>query len=86
MKKKILFTRNDGINVSYICWLKDINNTDEQFDISNAIGCDSYLENTLFYHFDNKKWTLNEMIFFARNNSMNLEIYSETGSLLKTVV
>lgn len=71
----IKFTRalND-IRVEYQSTLIDPNNLDENFIISAPKGSVSYITNQLFYFFDRKKWTLNEMIFFANNNQFCVTI------------
>lgn len=82
--KIIIFTRQDNIEVKFKTSLKDVNNLDENFMISD-IKLNTYLEQHLFYSFDKKQWTLNEMLFFAVNNLMLVSIYDETETaLLKT--
>jgi len=82
--KLIIFTRQDNIEVKFKTSIKDVNNLDENFVISD-IKLNTYLEQSLFYSFDKKQWTLNEMLFFAANNLMLVEIYDEIGiTLLKT--
>lgn len=68
------------ILVSYNSSLQDENNLNENFHISSPIGLDTYLERKMFYFFDNKKWTLNELTFFARNNNLCLTLLR--GSLI----
>lgn len=79
--KLIIFTRQDNIEVKFKTSLKDVENLDENFVISN-IELNTYLEQSLFYCFDKKQWTLNEMLFFAVNNLMLVEIYDETETTL----
>jgi hypothetical protein len=82
--KLIVFTRQDNIEVKFKTSLKDVNNLDENFAISD-IKLNTYLEQNLFYSFDKKQWTLNEMLFFAENNLMLVSIYNEyQTTLLKT--
>lgn len=82
--KIIIFTRQDNIEVKFKTSLKDVNDLDENFVISK-IQYNTFLEQSLFYCFDKKQWTLNEMLFFALNNLMIVSIYDETQTtLLKT--
>lgn len=77
----VTFSRlNSDIDVRYKAELQDEENLEEQFSLSLIPGTtDSYLEKKLFYHFDQKKWTLNEMIFFAMNNNLCIVIRESTG-------
>ena len=81
--KIIEFVREDGdIKVQYQSTLVDAGNLDENFSISYPKNVDTYLKNKLFYHFDTKKWTLSEMIFFAKNNRMCIFIYNEYNQVV----
>lgn len=40
----------------------------------------TFLERKLFYSFDRKRWTLNEIIFFCTNNKLCVSIYDSEGS------
>lgn len=77
----ITFSRlNTDINVKYKAELKNEGDLNEQFSLSLIPGTtDSYLEKKLFYHFDKKRWTLNELIFFAMNNNLCIVIRGEEG-------
>lgn len=76
--KILRFTRvENDIFVEYDSTLRNANNTDENFRVNQPTNIDSYLENKLFYHFDRKKWTLNEIIFFANNNRLCLSILEQ---------
>lgn len=80
------FTRSNqqlvaAISVSYNSSLQDPNNLDENFHLSLPIGLDTYLERKLFYSFDAKKWTLNELIFFARNNNLCLSLLKDNVAI-----
>ena len=82
--KVVRFTRStDNIRVEYNSTLQNVENVDENFTVSFPNLIDSFLENQLFYHFDRKKWTLNEMIFFANNNRLCIEIL-ENNILLRS--
>lgn len=81
--KLIVFTRQDNIEVKFKTSLRNVENLSENFMISN-VNLNTYLEQNLFYCFDKKNWTLNEMIFFAINNRMWIRIYDEANTLLKT--
>lgn len=82
--KLIIFTRQDNVEVKFKTSLKDVENLDENFVINN-IKLKTYLEQNLFHGFDKKQWTLNELLFFAKNNRMLVSIYNETQTtLLKT--
>lgn len=82
--KLIIFTRQDNIEVKFKTSLKDVNDLDENFVISD-IKLNTFLEQSLFYSFDKKQWTLNEMIFFAINNLMLISIYDQTQTTLLKV-
>lgn len=71
------------IFVDYKCSLKDPNNVDENFKISDPINLSSYLETKLFHFLDRKFWTLNELIFFAKNNQICLIVLDENNRELK---
>ena len=80
---KIQFNRTDDVEVKFTTSLRDPENLDENFIISK-IELNTYLEQNLFYSFDKKNWTLNEMLFFATNNLMLVRFYNESNTLLKT--
>lgn len=67
----------NNIFVEYKSTIVNANNLDENFRVSYPSNVNSYIENQLFYHFDRKKWTLNEMIFFANNNQLCLTIFND---------
>lgn len=69
----------NNILVEYKATLKDAENVSENFVISHPSKLDSYIEKQLFYHLDKKKWTLNELIFFADNNRLCLVIFDSNG-------
>lgn len=76
------FVRNSqqltgAISVSYNSSLQDKDNLDENFHLSLPIGLNTYLERKLFYSFDAKKWTLNELVFFAKNNNLCLSLVKD---------
>ena len=71
------------ILVDYKCSLKDYNDLNENFKISDPIDLSSYLEIKLFHFLDRKFWTLNEMIFFAKNNNICLVVLDENNRELK---
>lgn len=76
----IRFSRSlSDIVVEYKATIKNVNDQDENFTINHPSKVNSYIERQLFYHFDRKKWTLNEMIFFANNNQLCLAIYNAQG-------
>ena len=76
--RTLRFTRVfNNIFVEYKSTIIDANNTNENFRVSHPSDINSYIENKLFYHFDAKKWTLNEMIFFANNNQLCLTILDD---------
>lgn len=64
--------------VNYHSSLSDETDLDENFHVSNPIGLDTFLERKLFYFIDQKKWTLNELIFFANNNNLCLTLLSNS--------
>jgi len=64
-----------------LTFLYNIEDLDENFLIG-AVKVNTYLEQHLFYSFDKKQWTLNEMLFFAENNLMLVSIYDEANNLL----
>lgn len=71
----IRFSRSlNDIIVEYKATIKNVADQDENFTINHPSKINSYIERQLFYHFDRKKWTLNEMIFFAKNNNLCLII------------
>lgn len=81
--KTIEFVREDGsINVRYQSTLIDAGDLHENFSISYPKNVNTHLKNKLFYHFDAKRWTLNEMIFFAKNNRMCIFIYNEFNQVV----
>ena len=80
--KYIVFTRQDNIEVRFQSSLKDVENLNENFLLTTR-ETTTYLEANLFYHFDSKPWTLNELLFFAENNLMIVSIYDENDVLLK---
>jgi hypothetical protein len=81
--KKITFKRISDVDVQFLTSLRDEENLDENFVI-NKVYLNTYLESNLFFFFSKRPWTLNEMIFFAENNNMEILIYSESDELLKT--
>lgn len=78
----LVFTRNDGIEVSYRITLADIFNRDLNFTIIKVSGINNPVERRLFYQFDKRNWTLNEWIFFAENNSLCISIYDMNHNLI----
>lgn len=81
--KTLQFTRtSNNIVVNYQCNLQVVADLNENFVISRPSNIDSYLEKQLFYHLDRKKWTLNELIFFAKNNNLCLKIFDQQDNLL----
>lgn len=74
MKILIFEREQDSIHVEYKSTLVDKNDDNENFRVSYPKGIDSFLTTQLFYWFDKKKWTLNEMKFFAKNNNLTLKI------------
>lgn len=76
--RTLRFTRaKNNIFVEYQSTIVNPVNLNENYRVSRPSGIDSYIENQLFYHFDRKKWTLNEMIFFANNNQLCLTIFDD---------
>jgi len=73
----------NNISVDYKATLTDENDVDENFRVGAPSNINSYLETQIFYFFDRKKWTLNEMIFFANNNNLCLTIYDKQGEVVK---
>ncbi|SEW37383.1 hypothetical protein [Chitinophaga arvensicola] len=74
-------TRN--IDIKMATTLKDPLKKDEQFYVVDIRTIDSYLEQELFYCWvKGVPYTLNEMIFFAVNNQLALDIYGETDHQL----
>jgi hypothetical protein len=72
--KNILFTRSDGIYVNYIVLLNDPTNLDEDFLVLDSEDIDTSVEIDMFGWIDNKRWTLNEWIYFALNNQLCMKI------------
>lgn len=73
-------TRN--IDIKLATTLKDPFKLDEQFYIADLKSVETYLEQELFYFWTKGvPYTLNEMIFFARNNKLALDIYGETENV-----
>lgn len=78
--KTIKFQRTlNDILVEYKSTIRDVENVNENFIVSHPSKINSYIEKQLFYHFDRKKWTLNEMIFFAKNNMLCITILDSLG-------
>lgn len=80
--KIIRFVRVSSVSVSniavdYKSTLTNHNDLEENFKISDPINLDTYLESKLFHFLDRKQWTLNELIFFAKNNNICLVIYDD---------
>lgn len=81
--KDIVFSRSDGISVTYKTTLNNPDNYGENFTIMDIRGINTFLERKLFAGFDKKVWTLAEMLFFACNNDMTVTIYNG-ATLIKT--
>lgn len=72
---------NSDIEVKYKTDIRNASNMDEQFAMLLLPSTvDTYLERKLFYSFDRKRWTLNEIIFFCNNNNLCLSIYADNGN------
>lgn len=80
--KSIVFTRQDNIEVEFSTFLKNVEDLGENFLIKEK-KVRTYLEQILFHAFDLKRWTLNELLFFAKNNKMIVLIYNEDNILIK---
>jgi hypothetical protein len=72
--KTISFLRLDGIDVDVKVNLIDPFNLNENFLVLNVNKINSTKETKLFYWIGNKRWTLNEFIFFALNNNLCMKI------------
>lgn len=78
MKKLTFHRERDKILVVYEISISDIDNLSELFLIKSKIKKPSQkVELDLFHFFDNKRWTLNEIIFFAINNDFVLHVIDE---------
>lgn len=78
--KTIKFQRIlNNILVEYKSTIRDVENANENFIVSHPSKINSYIEKQLFYHIDRKKWTLNELIFFANNNKLCITIIDNEG-------
>lgn len=83
MAKLFRFLRAQGdIVVDYMSTNKNPADLNENFVVKRPTNIDNYVETKLFYLFDAKPWTLNEMIFFITNNKMCLRIYDEDAKLV----
>lgn len=74
----ISFTRPDGINVLYKARMVNAFDTNENFLITESEGIESDKEIKLFYWLDKKRWTINELSFFALNNELCMRIFDES--------
>lgn len=82
--KQLVFTREDNINVSYKITLQNVNNLEENFNITDLRQLDTPQEIRLFYWlYRGGVWTLNELIFFAINNDLCINIYDHANNLVK---
>lgn len=73
------------IAVDYATTLKHPYVLEEQFYLIDVKGIDTYQEQELFYCWiRGVPYTLNEMIFFAVNNKLLLNIYAE-GETVPTI-
>lgn len=80
--KTITFTRSDGVNVSLLVDLKSATNLNEDFLVLSIYNINTPVEIKLFYWLDKKRWTLNELRFFALNNNLCMKIFDKTNTSL----
>ncbi|SHL15133.1 hypothetical protein SAMN05444266_102223 [Chitinophaga jiangningensis] len=70
------------ISVSMATTLKDPLNRDEQFYLAAINGITSYLDQQLFYCWSKGvPYTLNEMVYFAEIQQLNLKIFADTSDV-----
>ena len=82
--KILRFSRNENnILVEYKSTLRNVDDFNENYYVKHPSLINSYIERKMFYHFDKKAWTLNEMIFFAKNNRLCLTILENDVVLRK---
>ena len=77
------YSAANNIFVEYKTSLQDPNNLDENFRISDPIYLSSYIESKLFHFLDRKYWTLNELIFFCKNNNICAEIREGDNTVVR---
>lgn len=80
--KNIVFTRSDGIYVNFKVNLNNPSDLDENFLVLTTEKINKPMEIRLFYWLDKKRWTINELQFFALNNSLCMTIYDKAGTEL----
>lgn len=80
--KKISFTRSDGVDVVLSANLNDPTDLNEDFLVLDVRGIDTPIERDLFYWIDRKRWTLNEIQYFALNNTLCVRIYDKANTEL----
>lgn len=80
--KNLLFTRPDGVNVTVKSNLYDPNNLEEPFLVFDVQNINNQAEYDLFYWLNKTKWTLNELTYFATNNSLCMKIMDKDFSFI----
>lgn len=80
--RNITFTRSDNVNVNLKVSLNDATNTDSEVLVLSIDDIDNPTETDLFYWIAKQRYTLNEFIYFADNNSLCMRITDKSGTEL----
>lgn len=80
--KTISFTRSDGVDVTYKVALNNPTDLNENFLVLKGEGISKQKEMELFYWLDNKRWTINELQYFALNNELCMKIFDKSNAEL----